>query len=75
MKLTSALALCNSCYKSTKATSEWQKAIDVAERTVKLGKDKQRVEIAHFYCELALQHMASDDLDRAMTLLKRGGGR
>ncbi|VFS19324.1 tetratricopeptide repeat protein [Escherichia coli] len=45
------------------ATSEWQKAIDVAERLVKLGKDKQRVEIAHFYCELALQHMASDDLD------------
>lgn len=57
------------------ATSEWQKAIDAAERLVKLGKDKQRVEIAHFYCELALQHMASDDLDRAMTLLKRGGGR
>ncbi len=52
------------------ATSEWQKAIDVAERLVKLGKDKQRVEIAHF-CELALQHMASDDLDRAMTLLKK----
>ena len=23
---------------------------------MKLGKDKQRVEIAHFYCELALQH-------------------
>ncbi len=59
-----------------RATSEWQKAIDVAERPVKLGKDKQRVEIAHFYCELALQHMASDDLDRAMTLLKkRCGGR
>ncbi len=55
-----------------RATSEWQKAIDVAERLVKLGKDKQRVEIAHFYCELALQHMASDDLDRAMTLLKKG---
>ncbi len=54
------------------ATSEWQKAIDVAERLVKLGKDKQRVEIAHFYCELALQHMASDDLNRAMTLLKKG---
>lgn len=53
------------------ATSEWQKAIDVAERLVKLGKDKQRVEIAHFYCELALQHMASDDLDRAMALLKK----
>jgi lipopolysaccharide biosynthesis regulator YciM len=54
------------------ATSEWQKAIDVAERLVKLGKDKQRNEIAHFYCELALQQMGSDDMDRAMTLLKKG---
>lgn len=54
------------------ATSDWQKAIDVAERLVKLGKDKQRVEIAHFYCELALQSMGSDDMDRAMSLLKKG---
>lgn len=54
------------------ATSDWQKAIDVAERLVKLGKDKQRTEIAHFYCELALQLMSSDDLDRAMSLLKKG---
>ncbi|EPK0246886.1 lipopolysaccharide assembly protein LapB [Serratia marcescens] len=53
------------------ATSDWQKAIDVAEKLVKLGKEKQRVEIAHFYCELALQAMGSDDLDRAMSLLKR----
>ena len=30
------------------ATSDWQKAIDVAERLVKLGKDKQRGEIAQF---------------------------
>lgn len=54
------------------ATSDWQKAIEVAERLVKLGKDKQRTEIAHFYCELALQLMGNDDLDRAMTLLKKG---
>lgn len=54
------------------ATSDWQKAIDVAERLVKLGKDNQRTEIAHFYCELALQLMGSDDLDRAMSLLKKG---
>ncbi|MCR4457676.1 MULTISPECIES: lipopolysaccharide assembly protein LapB [Pseudescherichia] len=54
------------------ATSEWQKAIDVAERLVKLGKDKQRGEIAHFYCELALQQMGNDDMDRAMVLLKKG---
>ena len=54
------------------ATSDWPKAIEVAERLVKLGKDKQRMEIAHFYCELALQAMGSDDLDRAMGLLKKG---
>lgn len=54
------------------ATSDWQKAIEIAERLVKLGNDKQRTEIAHFYCELALQLMGSDDLDRAMTLLKKG---
>ncbi|RRZ95682.1 lipopolysaccharide assembly protein LapB [Erwinia sp. 198] len=54
------------------ATSDWPKAIEVAERLVKLGKEKQRLEIAHFYCELALQAMGSDDLDRAMALLKKG---
>ncbi|WNN42532.1 MULTISPECIES: lipopolysaccharide assembly protein LapB [Winslowiella] len=53
------------------ATSDWQKAIEVAERLVKLGKDRQKMEIAHFYCELALQAMASDDLDRAMSLLHK----
>lgn len=52
-------------------TSDWQKAIEVAERLVKLGKDKQRIEIAHFYCELALQQMGNDDMDRAMALLKK----
>jgi lipopolysaccharide biosynthesis regulator YciM len=54
------------------ATSDWQNAIDVAERLVKLGKEDKRVEIAHFYCELALQAMGSDDLDKAMTFLKKG---
>lgn len=54
------------------ATSDWQKAIQVAERLVKLGKGSQKTEIAHFYCELALQAISSDDLDRAMSLLKKG---
>ncbi|EPX1411990.1 lipopolysaccharide assembly protein LapB [Cronobacter sakazakii] len=54
------------------ATSDWQKAIDAAERLVKLGKEHQRVEIAHFYCELALQAMSNGDMDRAMSLLKKG---
>lgn len=54
------------------ATSEWQKAIDVAERLVKLGKDKQRGEIAHFYCELALQQMGNGEMEKAISLLKKG---
>ena len=54
------------------ATSEWQKAIDVAERLVKLGKEKQRGEIAHFYCELALQQMGNGDMEKAISLLKKG---
>ncbi|OFS09439.1 lipopolysaccharide assembly protein LapB [Hafnia sp. HMSC23F03] len=53
------------------ATSDWQKAIDVAEKLVKQGKDQQRIEIAHFYCELSLQAMGSDDLERGMALLKK----
>lgn len=53
------------------ATSDWQSAIDVAERLVKLGKDNRRKEIAHFWCELALQAMSSDDLDKATGLLKK----
>lgn len=54
------------------ATSDWQKAIDTAERLVKLGKEKHRPEIAHFWCELALQQMGNDDMEKAMTLLKKG---
>lgn len=54
------------------ATSEWSKAIDVAENLVKLGKEHRRVEIAQFYCELALHAIGSDDMDRAIALLKKG---
>ena len=54
------------------ATSDWQSAIEAAERLVKLGKEKHRGEIANFWCELALQQMAANDLDKAMALLKKG---
>ncbi|MCV9877610.1 lipopolysaccharide assembly protein LapB [Brenneria izbisi] len=54
------------------STSDWLNAIDVAEKLVKMGKDALRVEIAHFYCELALLAMSSDDLDKALSLLKKG---
>lgn len=53
------------------ATSDWQSAIDVAEKLVKLGKEDKHQEIAHFYCELALQAMSSDDLDKASSILKK----
>lgn len=53
------------------ATSDWVKAIAVAEKLIKLGKEEQRLEIAHFYCELALQAMESADLDKAKSLLKK----
>lgn len=56
------------------AISDWPKAIEVAEKLVRLGKERQKMEIAHFYCELALQALGSDDLDRAMNLLKKGEG-
>ncbi|MDU7684507.1 MAG: lipopolysaccharide assembly protein LapB [Klebsiella grimontii] len=54
------------------ATSDWQSAIEVAERLVKLGKDKHRSEIANFWCEEAQQQMAGNDLDKAMALLRKG---
>ncbi|PWC14073.1 lipopolysaccharide assembly protein LapB [Brenneria roseae subsp. americana] len=54
------------------STSDWLNAIETAEKLVKMGKDELRVEIAHFYCELALLAMGSDDLDKALALLKKG---
>ncbi len=52
-------------------TSDWSKAIDVAGKLVKLGNDNLREEIAHFYCELALQQLGSDDLESALALLNK----
>ncbi|MEC5320548.1 lipopolysaccharide assembly protein LapB [Brenneria populi subsp. brevivirga] len=54
------------------ATSDWLNAIDVAEALVKMGEDQIRADIAHFYCEQALLAMGSDDLDKALGLLKKG---
>lgn len=52
-------------------TSEWTKAIDTAGKLVKLGHGELRENIAHFYCELAIQHLGSDDLDGALNLLNK----
>ncbi|MBP2844234.1 lipopolysaccharide assembly protein LapB [Dickeya oryzae] len=53
------------------STSDWPSAIDTAEKLVKLGKTQFRSEIAHFYCEQSLQAMGSDDLDKALAMLKK----
>ncbi|WP_409310836.1 lipopolysaccharide assembly protein LapB [Pectobacterium sp. B1J-3] len=54
------------------STSDWLNAIEAAEKLVKMGKEELRVEIAHFYCELSLLAMGSDDLDKVLQLLKKG---
>ncbi|MGL4861116.1 MAG: lipopolysaccharide assembly protein LapB [Enterobacteriaceae bacterium] len=53
------------------STSEWYKAIEVAEKLIRLGKKELSEPVAHFYCELALQAIGSDDLDKATGLLKK----
>lgn len=51
------------------ATSDWHKAIDVAEKLIKMGNPQ--LEIAHFYCELALLELNSDNIDGAFLLLNK----
>ncbi|UDG80178.1 lipopolysaccharide assembly protein LapB [Candidatus Steffania adelgidicola] len=63
----------NLLLKIHQSTSEWLKAIDVANKLVKLGKAQCLAEIAHFYCELALQALGRDDMNRAVLFLKKGG--
>lgn len=53
-------------------TSDWGKAIETATKLVKLGAEELREQIAHFYCELATQELASDDIDGALSLLNKG---
>ncbi len=48
------------------ATNEWKKTIDIAEKLAKIGHLQLNLEIAYFYCELALQAMSGDDLDNAL---------
>ena len=53
------------------STSEWNNAINAASRLVKLGKEKYKMEIAQFYCELATTAISNNDLDQAYNLLKK----
>ena len=53
------------------STSEWNNAINAATRLVKLGKVNYKIEIAQFYCELAVIAISNNDLDQAYNLLKK----
>ena len=53
------------------STSEWNNAINAASRLVKLGKVNYKIEIAQFYCELAVIAISNNDLDQAYNLLKK----
>ncbi|RXJ73658.1 lipopolysaccharide assembly protein LapB [Veronia nyctiphanis] len=52
-------------------TREWDKAIPVASKLVKGGKSSLKNDIAHFYCELAMQSMAEEDVKSARQYLKK----
>jgi lipopolysaccharide assembly protein B len=53
------------------STSEWINAINMASKLVKLGNEKYKTDIAQFYCELASQAIANDELDKANSLLQK----
>ena len=52
-------------------TREWAKAIQYASQLVKLGRKRMRTNIAHFWCELAMQEQAEGDSNRAILHFKR----
>ncbi len=53
---------------------DWEKAIDVASRLVKLGDVRLKLDIAHFWCELAQQQetleLECSDLKKALSVDK-----
>nr|BET44895.1 MAG: lipopolysaccharide assembly protein LapB [Candidatus Aschnera chinzeii] len=53
------------------ATSDWHKAIEIANQLVKMGNDELKEEIAHFYCELALLKFNDNDITSALLLLNK----
>ncbi|MCG7495948.1 lipopolysaccharide assembly protein LapB [Vibrio sp. Of7-15] len=52
-------------------TREWSKAIARASALVKLGKNKLKPDIAHYWCELAMGEITDSKPDKAKQHLKR----
>lgn len=52
-------------------TREWHKATHYAQLLVKLGRKRMRTNIAHFYCEMAMQDQAEGERQEAISHFKR----
>ncbi|MEL6115408.1 MULTISPECIES: lipopolysaccharide assembly protein LapB [Photobacterium] len=52
-------------------TREWDNAIEMASQLVKMGKNKLRHDIAHFWCELAMLELSAHNAEKAKQLLKK----
>lgn len=52
-------------------TREWSKAIYYGNALVKLGRKRMRTNIAHFWCELAMQEQAEEHVSKAIQYFKR----
>jgi len=50
---------------------EWNKAISIATKLIKLGHPKYTKEIAQFFCELAALSIAADDLNKSLFYLQK----
>lgn len=52
-------------------TREWERSIDIASRLVRSGKVKLKLDISHFFCELALQAKEDSTEIKVRQLLKK----
>ncbi|MUL18260.1 lipopolysaccharide assembly protein LapB [Aliivibrio fischeri] len=52
-------------------TREWEQAIQFANSLVRMGRKKLKLDIAHYYCELAMQELADENLNKAKQNLKK----
>ncbi|HGG59405.1 MAG TPA: lipopolysaccharide assembly protein LapB [Gammaproteobacteria bacterium] len=50
---------------------EWETAIKMAKRLHRVGKIPQNARIAHYYCELAEQHVRARRIDEAAEMVKK----
>lgn len=52
-------------------TQEWQKAINYATKLLKMGKKNSKIDIGHYYCELALIETKQNKTAQAIELYKK----